>query len=170
MARKRPSKAKRNTDATAVQTAVSRRGLSAAHKSTVGLQTGVRFGAVGTVDSPPSVTVTPTAYPDSPQGTIIVQNYVAINIHSDEFSRFNKNIEALLVELRQSNEISGEFRDQLVSKLKAGRELAAAPKPPRDLINVLLVRPLKWLAEKSGSSMISKLAGDALEWLLKIIL
>ena len=134
------------------------------------MQTGVRYGAVGTVDSPASVTGTPTAYPDSPRGTIIVQNYVAINIHSDEFSRFNKNIEALLIELRQSNEISGELRDQLVSELKAGRELAAAPKPPRDLIDVSLVRPLKWLADKSGSAMIGKLARDALEWLLKMIL
>src|SRR5262249_12525791 len=43
---------------------------------------------------PSPLPITPTVYPDSPQGTIIVQNHVTINIQSEEFSRFNKNIEA----------------------------------------------------------------------------
>jgi hypothetical protein len=31
------------------------------------------------------------------------------------------------------------------------------------------VKPLKWLAEKSGTAIVSKLAADALGWLLKMI-
>ena len=118
---------------------------------------------------PSPVPITPTVYPDSPRGTIIVQNHVTINIQSAEFNRFNKNLESLIGELHRSNEISGEVRDQLVSELLAGREIIGAPKPQRDLIDLLLVKPLKWLAEKSGSAIIGKLAGDALAWLLRMI-
>jgi hypothetical protein len=57
---------------------------------------------------------------------------------------------------------SGEVRDQLVSELRAGSEIITASKPQRDLVDVLLLKPLKWLAEKSGSAMVSKLAADAL--------
>jgi hypothetical protein len=118
---------------------------------------------------PAPVPITPTVYPDSPQGTITVQNHITINIQSAEFSRFDKNLEALIAELHGSNEISGEVRDQLVSELWAGREIIGAPKPQRDLVDLLLVRPLKWLIEKSGSAMVSKLAGDALGWLIKML-
>ena len=118
---------------------------------------------------PAPVPITPTVYPDSPQGTITVQNHITINIQSAEFSRFDKNLEALIGELHGSNEISGEVRDQLVSELWAGREIIGAPKPQHDLIDLLLVRPLIWLIEKSGSAMVSKLAGDALGWLIKML-
>jgi hypothetical protein len=37
------------------------------------------------------------------------------------------------------------------------------------LIDLLLVRPLKWLAERAGSAVIGKLAGDALELLLRLL-
>jgi hypothetical protein len=125
---------------------------------------------VSHVPASASVPITPTVYPDSPQGTIIVQNYVTINVETNEFIQFNKNLEALIGELRLSNEISGEVRDKLISELHAGRELLTGPKPQRGVIEVLLVRPLKWIMEKSGSAIIGKLAGDALNWLLKMIL
>ena len=118
---------------------------------------------------PAPVPITPTVYPDSPQGTITVQNHITINIQSAEFGRFDKNLEALIGELLGSNEISGEVRDQLVCELWAGREIIGAPKPQHDLIDLLLVRPLIWLIEKSGSAMVSKLAGDALGWLIKML-
>jgi len=69
------------------------------------------------------------------------------------FSLFHEKIEALIHELPRSNEISPEVRDQLVSEMKAGRELITAPKVQREWIDILLVRPLKWLAEKSGSAI-----------------
>ena len=143
--------------------------LRAGAHADLGLSTtGVVFRASGTV-TPPPVSIVPTIYPDSPQGPVIVQNHITINIQSAEFSRFDKNLEALIGELNRSNEISGEVRDQLVSELWAGREIIGAPKPQRDLIDLLLVRPLKWLIEKSGSAMVGKLAGDALEWLIKML-
>ena len=99
----------------------------------------------------------------------IVQNHVLINVQTDEFARFNKNMEGLIGELRQSNEISTEVRDQLISELGAGREIIVGPKPQRDLIDLLIIEPLKWLVEKSRSAIIVKLAQDALAWLLKMI-
>jgi hypothetical protein len=117
----------------------------------------------------PRAGFTPTAYPGSPHGTVIVNNHVTINIRTDEFRRFNTDIELLIRELRYSNEISGEVRDQVLSELKAGREIITGSKPQRDLVDLLLVKPLKWLAEKSGSAIVSKLAGDALEWLIKML-
>ena len=75
---------------------------------------------------------------------------MAINFQTEEFGRFNKNIEALLAELRQSNEISGELRDQLVSELRAGREIISGPKPQRDLLDLLLVKPSKMAGGEVG--------------------
>ena len=118
---------------------------------------------------PAPAAITPTIYPDSPQGMVIVQNHVLINVQTDEFARFNKNMEGLIGELRQSNEISTEVRDQLISELGAGREIIVGPKPQRDLIDLLIIEPLKWLVEKSRSAIIVKLAQDALAWLLKMI-
>jgi hypothetical protein len=115
------------------------------------------------------IQVAPTIYPDSPHGTVIVNNHITINIRTDEFIQFNTDFDLLIRELRYSNEISGEVRDHLLSELKAGKEIITGPKPQRDLVDLFLVRPLKWLAEKSGSAVVSKLATDALTWLLKII-
>jgi hypothetical protein len=140
----------------------SKRKLSPAVRSTVEEGQTTR----GTAPVP----VTPTVYPDSPQAIeVTVQNHVRINLQSEEFRRFSNNIEALISELRVSNEISGEVKDKLISELSAGRGLLAGPKPQRGLIDLLLVSPLKWLIEKSGSAIIGKLAGDALDWLLKML-
>jgi hypothetical protein len=130
---------------------------------------GVSSMVPDTIILPAPVPITPTVYPDSPQGTVIVQNHVTINIQSEEFRRFNKNFQASIDELRKSNEIWGELRDKLLSELRAGEEIITGPKPQRDLIELLLVKPLKWLAEKSGSAVIAKLALDALAWLSKML-
>lgn len=164
-------------DLTPQHIAKAQRNLGAAVQSTIGgaeppfplrIQ-GDRSLRAETTIIPAPVPITSTVYPDSPQGPIIVQNYVTINIQSVEFSGFDKNLEGLIGELHRSNEISGEVRDQLVSELWAGRAIIGAPKPQRDLIDLLLVRPLKWLIEKSGSAMVSKLASDALGWLTKML-
>ena len=131
-----------------------------------------QFGGVGNtgIDTIQfAAPISPTFYTESPQGTVIVQNHVTINIQGVEFREFDKAMKALIGELRQSNEISGEVRDQLLSELRAGSEIITGPKPQRGLIDLLLVRPLKWLAEKSGSAIIQKLALDALQLLLKML-
>jgi hypothetical protein len=75
----------------------------------------------------------------------------------------------LLQEIRRSNEIAGEVRDQLTAEITAGTTLLKAPKTDRTWIDLLLVRPLKYLAEKVGSAVINRLATVALEWLLKLL-
>lgn len=133
-----------------------------------------QFGGVGDMGIDTiqfAAPISPTFYTEGPQGTVIVQNHVTINIQGKgvEFREFDKDMKALIGELRRSNEISGEVRDQLLSELRAGSEIITGPKPQRGLIDLLLVRPLKWLVDKSGSAIIAKLAGDALEWLLKML-
>jgi hypothetical protein len=56
----------------------------------------------------------------------------------------------------------------LTAEITAGRSLLASPKADARLIDLLLMRPLKWLAEKASSAIISKLALDALELLAKL--
>jgi hypothetical protein len=120
-----------------------------------------------TVPVPPPQPITPTVYPGEPSGTVIVQNQITINVHSTDFRKFEAKLDELLEAIRRSNEISGEVRDQLKAEITAGRTLLKAPKADRTWIDFLLVRPLRYLAEKVGSAVISKLATDALEWLLK---
>ena len=54
-------------------------------------------------------------------------------------------------------------------EITAGTTLLKAPKTDRTWIDLLLVRPLKYLAEKVGSAVINRLATVALEWLLKLL-
>ena len=142
--------------------------LSAAVQATQGV-TEPLPAVEGRIVIPAPVPVTPTVYPDRPQGTIIVQNHVTINFQSEEFRRFCHNFKSLIDDLRRSHEIAGELRDKLLCELSTGAEILTGPKPQRELIDLLLVRSLKWLSEKSGSAMVSKLASDALEWLIKML-
>jgi hypothetical protein len=123
------------------------------------------------VRAPPPQAIIPTMYPAEPGGPIIVQNQITINIHSTEFRELNRTLKELLQEMRRSrsNEIAGEVRDQLTAEITAGRTLLTAPKANRNWIDLLLVKPLKYIAEKGGSAVISKLATAALEWLFKLL-
>jgi hypothetical protein len=57
----------------------------------------------------------------------------------------------------------------VLAELAAGRELLKGPKPNRDLIDLLLVRPLKYLAEKAAGAIIGILAGEALQLLMQML-
>src|SRR5262249_50577691 len=98
-----------------------------------------------------------------------VQNQITINIHSTEFRKFEAKLDELLEAIRRSNEISGEVRDQLKAEITAGRTLLKAPKVDRGWIDLLLMKPLKYIADKGGSAVIGKLATAALDWLLKLL-
>jgi hypothetical protein len=125
-------------------------------------------GKTEPVPVPPQAII-PTVYPAEPSGAVIVQNQITINIHSTDFRKFETKLDQLLEAIRRSNEISGEVREQLRAEITAGRTLLTAPKTDRTWIDLLLVRPLKYLSEKVGSAVISKLATDALGWLLKLL-
>jgi hypothetical protein len=154
------------TDETAAdQIRASRSRQSAAVQST--------FAGTGGLNAdaqiiPAPVPVTPTVYPDQPDGTVIVQNHITINIQSVEFRDFNANVGKILDALPSLNTLSPEVRDQLRAEISAGKALLTAPKPHPTLIELLLKRPLLYIAEKAGGALISKVAVAALELLGKI--
>jgi hypothetical protein len=119
---------------------------------------------------PAPVAVTPTVYPDSSDGKVIVHNHVTINIGSVEYKTFNTTMDSLVKQIGESNQIAGEFRAQLFSDMAAGREILKGPQPSRDLIQLLLVRPLEIILKVAATSIIGKIAGEALDLLLKMIL
>jgi hypothetical protein len=177
-------------DPTPYQTAASRRKLSAAVQSTTGETEPPPPTAGPTIEPPTASTeisstspevrvvvpppglITPTIYPDSPDGKIIVHNYITINAESVNYKNFNITADALVKQLQVggSNQISGEVCAQLLSEITAGRELLKGPKPSRDLVNHLLVAPLKFLAKVAAGAVIGTLAGEALKWLMKMLL
>ena len=111
----------------------------------------------------------PTVYPAELSGGVTVQNQITINIRSTDFQKFEAKLDELLEAIRRSNEISGEVRDQLKAEITAGRTLLKAPKVDRNWIDLLLVKPLKYVIEKGGSAVIGKLATAALDWLFKLL-
>ena len=142
--------------------------------STVGSPSAeVSFSAQGGLHAdtniiPAPVTVAPTRYPDDPAAPLVVRNYVRINLRSAEFQQSDTKLDELIRVLRQSNQIAGESRDQLVAEITAGRALLTAPKPDRNLLNVLLLGPLYYLADKAGSAVVGVLADEALHLLLRM--
>ncbi len=117
---------------------------------------------------PGPVTLVPTQYPDDPAARLVVHNHVYVDVRSVAFRESEAKLDELIHVLRQSNEIAGETRDQLIAEIKAGRELLTAPKPDRNLLDVLLVRPLMYLAEKANSAIAGALADEALHLLLRM--
>jgi hypothetical protein len=115
------------------------------------------------------VTIFPTIYPQDPSGgTVIVRNHITININSIEFRQFNAKLDELIEALRGSNEITSEPRAKMTAEMEAGRVLLKAPKPDRNLIELLLKRPLLFLARVAANTIISKLASEALALLGKL--
>jgi hypothetical protein len=53
--------------------------------------------------------------------------------------------------------------------MKAGTEILSAPKVDRTLVDLLLIRPLKYVAEKCASVTVGELAKIALKALLRLI-
>jgi len=119
--------------------------------------------------SPQPVTIVPIPYPAEATAPLIVHGAAAIDVRSDEYREFGEKFDQLLQEMRRSNEIAGETREQLVSEMRAGRTLLEAPKLDPKLIDVLLVRPLKWLAERAGAAIVGGLAAEVLRLLLYLL-
>jgi len=112
--------------------------------------------------------VIPTVYPNQPNGSVTVVNHITININSREGRAFDAAIDELLLLMRESNTIAGETRDQLVAELKAGFEILRAPKANPKLIELLLVGPLKYLADKAAGPAIAAASLAALAALGKL--
>jgi hypothetical protein len=126
-------------------------------------------GAESTV-RPEIITITPTTYPVDPTGgRLVVHSHITINVRSPEFRASDAKLDELIAELRRSNEIAGETRDQLVAEISAGRTILKAPEPDQKLIELLLLKPLRYLADKAGSAVIGGLAVEALHLLLRLL-
>jgi hypothetical protein len=115
-----------------------------------------------------AIAVTPTLYPAEPEGTVIVENHITINVQSADLRELNAKLDELLSHLRRSNEISGDVRDQLIAEIRAGKALLTAPKPNATLIELLLKRPLTFIAKQVAGTVIGRIAGAALELLGKL--
>ena len=59
------------------------------------------------------------------------------------------------------------MRDKLVAEMKAGMAIVKSPKPDRGMIDLLLIRPLKWIAEKAAGATIAAIASEAMKALLR---
>lgn len=135
------------------------------------LNAGVGAVVVPSPDGPlaaSTVPINPTRYPENFSGIITVHNYITINLHSEEFRAFNAKVDELLDALRHSNELAGEVRDKIVAEIRAGLEILKSPKPDRQQVEVLLVRTLKYVADKAAGPVIGAIALAALAALGKL--
>jgi hypothetical protein len=117
---------------------------------------------------PAPILIVPTIYPQEPSGEVIVHNHITINLRRAEFGELNEKLDEIIALLRRSNEISGEVRDQLITEITAGKVLLTAPKPDPKLIELLLKRPLMFIAEKAAGAVIGATAVAALALLGKL--
>jgi hypothetical protein len=119
-----------------------------------------------------AVSMVPTDYSADVSGTVVINNnntYVTINFNGAPGGEFLAKFDELLEQLKQSNKPSPEAKAQLTAEMKAGVEYAKAPKASRAVIDLLLVHPLKTLAEKFEGALIGKLAAQLLELLQHLI-
>jgi hypothetical protein len=123
------------------------------------LTTPVEIRAGGPFEiTPATIPIIPTVYPTEPSGPITVHNHITINIHGADFREINAEMGKLLDELPRSNVISGETREKLIAELTAGMVIAKSPKPDPRLIDLLLKRPLMFIAEKGAGAVVGALA------------
>jgi hypothetical protein len=116
-----------------------------------------------------TIPIVPTLYPVEPaNGVVVVQNFITINTNSVEFREFTERIGELIAKIQQSNEISGEVRDKLISEMVAGISILKSPKPDPKLIDLLLRRPLIYIADKATGAAIGALATAAVLALAKL--
>jgi hypothetical protein len=120
------------------------------------------------VVSEPPVSVVSTVYPTEPGGAVLVQNHITINVNTTEFRQLNSKLDELIGLLRSSNEISGDTRNQLIAEITAGKILLTAPKSNAALIDLLLKRPLTFIAKQVAGTVIGRIAGAALALLGKL--
>jgi hypothetical protein len=109
-----------------------------------------------------AISIVPTIYPNELGGTLTVEHHITINIYSTEFRELTAKVDEVLGELRRRNEIDSEVRDKLVGEITAGMAILRAPKPDPKMVDVLLIRPLKYLADKAAGPVMGAAALAAL--------
>jgi hypothetical protein len=101
--------------------------------------------------------ISETIYPAEPSGEVVVHNHITIDLHSAVYREFSTKVDDLLTLLRESNEFSGEVRDQLIAEISAGRTLLSAPKADPILIERFFTNPLRYIANKTAGTALAVL-------------
>jgi hypothetical protein len=107
-------------------------------------------------------------YPEEPSGALVAPNHITTDQERAEFTEFSTKVDDLLTLLRETNEFSGEVRDQLIAEILAGRALVGAPKADPILLERFLTTPLKYIAKKSSETAIGELTATMLMLLGKL--
>jgi hypothetical protein len=116
------------------------------------------------------ISIVPTVYPQDPDGAITgSQAHVTINIHGGDFRKFKGTMVDLRKALQGVNAIAPEVRQQVIAETSAGTAILEAPKADRGLIDLLLIRPLKWLLSTGVGGAVTELAKRALDLLFKMM-
>jgi hypothetical protein len=126
-------------------------------------------GSMQVVARTATISVAPTIYPESIDGAIVVENFVTVNIEGSELRHLSEKLDGVIEGLRGLNEIAADLRDKLIAEISAGQDIIKGPKPQRSLIELLLVRPLRFIAKAAGSTLVSEFAKKALELLLPLL-
>jgi hypothetical protein len=116
----------------------------------------------------PPASIVEIIYPEEPSGTLLAPNHITVDQGRADFSEFNTKVDDMLTLLKESNEFSGEVRDQLSAEILAGRTLLMAPKADPILLERFLSNPLKYIAKKSSEAPIGALAVAMLMLLNKL--
>lgn len=116
------------------------------------------------------VTIMPTVYAWGPEAQIVAaQNATVSAAPSAHVRKLQESIDKVLARLDERNDVSPEAKAQLRHEIRAGEELLMAPRADRKLIDLLLTRPLKFIADKAAGGVIGAAAVSALFLLHKYL-
>lgn len=96
---------------------------------------------------------------------------VTLGHNSPEQVEALQKIDELVSAVEAKNDFPGdpEFKEQVIAELSAGRRLLEAARVRVTAVREALGPPIKWIIEKGGSAMISKMAGDLWQYLSKLL-
>jgi hypothetical protein len=113
---------------------------------------------------PTAVQVTPTIYAGDNANIEI-----NVNTGTAEFAAAMEKIYELLDLLGGSNQIAQETKRELTGEVAAGVTLVQSGRANRTYLDLLLFRPLRWMAEKFGGSAIGIAATEAMKAIIKAL-
>ena len=94
---------------------------------------------------------------------------VKLDTQSSHFHYADFSLGSLIDCVRQSPEITSQAKDQLTVVLAAGRTYLRAPKIDREVLDKLLMQPLKEIAGKSSAANVGGTAKTLFDWLTQVL-
>jgi cell division protein ZapA (FtsZ GTPase activity inhibitor) len=99
----------------------------------------------------------------------LADQVVEIDRNSPRLKKAIKDVELVIEELRKSNSLDQNIRDQALHELTAGLEILQSPRPTKLLLDRLLMRPLRYLANHAGPAVIGAVSATAVAALAKVL-